>query len=126
MSKELTEKWKNGELENGYYWCRLLDNEVDVFMCHLVAGHFEFSTIKEILAPVPSYEELQKLKEQLQEANEVVKLYAETFIGNKNEDGTFTVYCFGSFPTNKNVYGYQELRYDPRPANDYLKKWGVK
>ena len=73
-----------------------------------------------------SAEYIRKLQEQLKEAKAVVKLYAETLVGNKNEDGTFTIYVFGSFPTNKNVCGYQELRYDPRPAKNYLKKWGVK
>ena len=53
-----------------------------------------------------SAEYIRRLNEQLKEANTVVKLYAETLVGNKNEDGTFTIYVFGSFPTNTNVYGY--------------------
>jgi hypothetical protein len=126
MTKTLTEQYKNKEL-SGWYYVKAKDGSINHWL--LFTDSVEFETdedIEEILAPVPSYDEYKRLQEQLKEANEAIKLYAETFVGNKNEDGTFTIYVFGSFPTNKNVYGYQELRYDPRPAKKYLKKWCVK
>ena len=58
MSKELTEKWKNGELPSGYYY--LTDGkETYIHECFnsihkVVPSRFTF------LAPVPSYEELQQ------------------------------------------------------------------
>ena len=70
MTKSLTEQWKDGKLENGYYWCRILDNEKEAFMQHLIAGHFQYSPsfIKEVLAPVPSYKEWKELKDFKQRA----------------------------------------------------------
>ena len=150
MTKSLTEQWREGKLPEDTYYVQFLCGRYGVYEFEQFKG-FGFDNdlayIKEVLAPVPSYdeyedilqqnvnqesaieiyiEEIKRLQEQLKEANEVIKLYAETFVGNKNEDGTFTVYVFGSFPAKKNVYGYQELRYDPRPAKKWLKKWGVK
>ena len=102
MTKTLTEQWKDGELENGYYYVMVLDNKKDVFMLHLIHGHFEYSSsfIKEVLASVPSYEEyrelldlnvyekdrkkaiglenkIKRLQEQLKEAVKIVNMYWE-------------------------------------------------
>ena len=73
MSKELTEKWENGELPINLYYvidklgretigndCGLRDMMVDAFN----EGNI---FIKEVLAPVPSYEEYKKLEKQLAE-----------------------------------------------------------
>lgn len=108
MSKTLTEKWKDGELIFGKtYWCS--DDEGNVTELVLVSNNRFYERalgievikdVKEVLAPVPSYEELRekeviynttsrcnetllweneslknkvgKLKEQLKEANEVI------------------------------------------------------
>jgi hypothetical protein len=56
MTKDLTEQWKNGELEEGFYY--LKDNEY-IFIDHFNGVSFEETCdfeIKEVLAPVPSYE----------------------------------------------------------------------
>ena len=50
-------------------------------------------------------EENKRLKEQLKEANEVIKKYRVIEMGLRNNKGTLESVC---------------------PAFDYLKKWGVK
>ena len=70
-SQDLTEQWKNGELERGWYYIKKLlknrvvmdfyyGNDVDRWM-----DNYD-EEIKEVLAQVPSYEECQKLKERVQ------------------------------------------------------------
>ena len=75
MSKELTEKWREGRLPDGAYYI-LVDKyeqnepEIDVGIC--CDSNFEWWIVKEVLASVPSYEDFQRLQEQLKEANEVL------------------------------------------------------
>ena len=67
---DLTEKWKAGELKEGWYYIKYEDNHVGIaFACEGLGRDeypfvgFEFEDdIDEVLAPVPSYEELQALK----------------------------------------------------------------
>lgn len=69
MTKDLTEQWKNGELEEGFYY--LKDNEY-IFIDHFNGVSFEETCdfeIKEVLAPVPSYEKWQQMKAFCEEFN---------------------------------------------------------
>jgi len=69
MSKELTEKWKNGELEDGYYYVKVSWGiEEDVCQDYYFSMRDEWEIhindrIKEVLAPVPSYDKVKELKE---------------------------------------------------------------
>lgn len=58
MSKELTEQWRNGTLEDGFYYVKEND---EVFISHC-SRHYLLSVLKdcEVLASVPSYEEWVK------------------------------------------------------------------
>lgn len=70
---DLTEKWKAGELEVGWYYILNLNNVVRIEEANVWVGRYEKpfvgfdddSGIKEVLAPVPSYDELQDMKEYL-------------------------------------------------------------
>lgn len=98
MTKSLTEKWKDGELPEGTYYVMFLCGRYGTYEFEKFKG-FGFDNdlayIKEVLAPVPSYDEYKKmdselkelackndslsmecgkLQEQLKEANKVVKL----------------------------------------------------
>ena len=122
MSKELTKKWKNGVLPDGYYYIDY-DTQQKIFEvedgCATYQGlpaetYFlnDVCLIK-VLAPVPSYEELQKLKKQLEEANEALKevcMHAET--------EQFECRCGWVEPCKDCNAHYS--------ARNYLKKWGVK
>lgn len=68
MSKELTEKWKNGTLEDGYYYVKnkhFLGGETEYY--HVFPSGVKYwggcddEDIEEILAPVPSYDQFVEL-----------------------------------------------------------------
>lgn len=76
-------------------------------------------------------EQIKRLQEQLKEANEVIKLYAETTVGHKQKDGTYGMWiCSGEVawenPLDRIKGRMDYVCYDPRPAKKWLKKRGVK
>lgn len=79
MSKELTEKMKNGELEKGFYYTKSPYGTIVPNTYKLVENStlFMFGFVDEVLAPVPSYEELQELKERVADADKTIKHFAE-------------------------------------------------
>ena len=77
MSKELTEKWKNGKLEDDVYYVKFYTtnppNIMEVGTEYLeTLRKFNGTDRAEVLAPVPSYEELQKLKERIADADKTI------------------------------------------------------
>ena len=61
---DLTDKWKKGELPEGWYWVEYSIDEINgVAMMQYVPefGGFSFTIIKQVLAPVPSYDEWKAL-----------------------------------------------------------------
>lgn len=116
MTKTLTEQWKNGELEEGYYYVKVNDIENIVLdeYCRWYSAkekpkkEFTYgASIEEVLRPVPTlheYDELlkkiDKLKKQLKEANMVIKRELRR---QSPKDGVLL-----------------------GDMNDYLEKWGVK
>ncbi len=71
----LTEQWKKGELPYGRYYVELAYNGNNIIMAEywwdkaLTLDDHEYSReeVKRILAPVPSFEQWQQLKELLKE-----------------------------------------------------------
>lgn len=66
---DLTEKWKSGELEKGAYYVKdergnvYIDEYDDEYSCgYYLRTCFSSDCVSEVLAPVPSYEELQSLE----------------------------------------------------------------
>ena len=59
------------------------------------------------------------LRGQLNEANDAIKYYANSFYGDKQKDGTYLI-C-----TRENACGRVEVTYNPNIAKDYLKKWSI-
>lgn len=83
VSKTLTEQWKKGKLPSGEYWCLSICGDVDKLYCYQ-NSFWKYKTeddyygipveIKQVLAPVPSYEEwLEKTKSLKVLANEYCK-----------------------------------------------------
>lgn len=74
MTKTLTEQWKNGELLAGLYYFRKNDGLIYIEFHDDYRG---FCTpeeyIKEVLAPVPSHSEYQKLQKRLEIATKALK-----------------------------------------------------
>lgn len=66
-SEHLTEKWKKGEIPNGYYWIRLSWGGMIIMayytgfdgLFELDDHYYDSDEISEVLAPVPSYDEWQ-------------------------------------------------------------------
>lgn len=68
MSKELTEQWKNGTLPENWYYIHLKSNcgNIDCITINYcdedgVFEEYPDEDIKEVLAPVPSYDEYNEL-----------------------------------------------------------------
>ena len=69
-SQHLTEQWKKGALKEGWYYIN--DSQIDYkYSKHSSVDFFitPHEDIKEVLAPVPSYEEWQQLIKFLEEFN---------------------------------------------------------
>lgn len=132
MSKELTEQWWNGTLKEGWYYIHLMSdwgtlNCITINYCDEEGIFEEYpdEDIKEVLAPVPSYYEynelvqkmhklekqLSSISEQLKEAEDVIRFYANTD-GLTEEEKQMTAEKYHL------VYGLKAI--------DYLEKWSVK
>ena len=103
MSKELTEEWRNGTLDRGFYYIVSRSNET--YLCALIDYKTEKHWVKQVLAPVPTYdqfveltEKVEGLEKQLNEANDVLKQIADT----------------------------RYFQYGHKFAQSYIKKWGIK
>ena len=70
---DLTEKWKNGELEKGWYYIKVygkvevarLSKYNQFYNLPVSSGYVANKDIMEVLAPVPSYAEWWKLNQLL-------------------------------------------------------------
>lgn len=97
MSKELTEQWRNGTLPYGFYYLKTKDGRIRADDTVYIVGEKQYRWrytdvvfIEEVLAPVPTCEEWKAayecqlmeseevltLKQQLKEAEKVIKFYA--------------------------------------------------
>lgn len=57
----LTELWQKGELQEGFYFVSDgAEITIDYYLCDYWERHFD-SDVQQVLAPVPSYEEWDKL-----------------------------------------------------------------
>ena len=141
MSKELTEKWKNSKLEYGYYYLQTKDGEmrIDRTTCDVISSVYLWTQtdkdyIQEVLAPIPSYEELQKLKKDLDEyaltykiGNDVNRLTEEENKKLKEQLEEVNEMLLGAkHLTVKDSNGAVMFELVSPEINDYLKKWGVK
>ena len=87
MTKTLTEQWRDGTLEDGAYYI-LVDKyeqnepEIDIGVCY--NSNFEWWIVKEVLAPVPSYEEFQSYEKCADMLIDVNKKWVKTIKENKS------------------------------------------
>ena len=73
---DLTEQWKNGELTEGEKYIQLRDNRI--FTAYFNGKEFREvynSDIKEILAEVPTFEELRANQKWIKSLEEKIKIY---------------------------------------------------
>lgn len=74
MSKELTEQWRNGTIDYGLYYVRIGCRN-DVTIAHTIE---EDLNVKEVLAPVPSYEKSQSYEKCAEMLIDVNKKWEKT------------------------------------------------
>lgn len=79
MTKSLTEKWKDGELEEGFYYIlfasRFDKDYIAIDMFIQDEKDFMYSCcedVKEVLAPVPSYDEFVQQREFVKDHQNVL------------------------------------------------------
>lgn len=78
-TNNLTEQWKKGKLEAGWYYVLLFSNEEYITFIDgnwVVDDRLVGPDIKQVLAPVPSYEEWQSLNELLDSSLQTNKALA--------------------------------------------------
>ena len=90
MTKTLTERWREGTLEDGLYYCKSI---YDIEELYLDGRYFWYPLqqegepvdVQEVLAPVPSYDhfsqlvkKVEQLQEQLAIATKALKEYANS------------------------------------------------
>lgn len=122
MSKELTEKWKNGELEEGLYYIEA-GNEHDICVirnryCPVLFSPYseenafepEFTPVE----PVPTYEEYQDILQQNVNQESAIETYIEQIkeLEERLADAEHILDEMGLA--------------DRWLIDDYFEKWGVK
>jgi predicted nucleic acid-binding Zn-ribbon protein len=140
MSKELTDKWRNGNIQETYYYvkCPWSEGEVDIRYVHNGVDDW-----KEIVDNVPSYTDLCELKQELEICkDEKADLYAKlcsalmqleeckkkTHIlneANMKLENMVGKLCEQLKEANKIIKKLYKESGNPIGC-DYLKKWGVK
>ena len=122
MTKTLTEQWRDGTLDGGYYYIKTrswgCDDkwhikkglEIDYYN-EEVWSIYEDYDIYCVVAPVPSYDhfsqlvkKVERLQEQLKEANELLQT--------------------AGYGSKENMYPFPYVC--PEECRNYLKKWGIK
>lgn len=146
MSKELTEKWKNGTLNGGIYYLLLRDGTTVKDKTVYIVGekqfrwHYSsFDFVKEVLAKVPTYEEWVKegtwytekshneLLKKIEELEQKIHILNEA---NMNMENTIGKFGEQLNEANELLWKIQDCREDreyySEQAYNYLEKWGVK
>ena len=86
VSKTLTEQWKKGELQSGWYWVELKEGTFAEGKKSIILNYlFEFTNdferhpylVEQVLAPVPGYGKYQKLLSDQLAKNEGEEINAE-------------------------------------------------
>lgn len=78
MTKTLTEQWRDGTLPEGCYYVRFFTTKqpyIEICGSEYLGNLAEFNGTDraEVLAPVPSYDEYQKLQKRLEIATKALK-----------------------------------------------------
>lgn len=97
MTKTLTEQWKDGELEKGFYYIKTrwlgcdkkwhYNKEQDIDYLDSDGDWCSVATdsVVEIIGDVPTYADYKRLQEQLKEANEIIANF-RTYDFTRNDE----------------------------------------
>lgn len=128
MSKSLIEKQLNGTLKTGYYYALLYqydgecpeDRDFDDIVRYEGDGRFDYEGcydgVQEVLAPVPSYDEYEELRQRIEELEGQ----------NAFECGCVSERDERIKEAEKIIMAFSKNKYAPKKSiNDYCKKWGL-
>lgn len=73
MTKTLTEQWREGTLPLGTYYILNINGVEEIDKSIAIGELWNNTDLKEVLAPVPSYEEYKKLQKKLEIAIKALK-----------------------------------------------------
>lgn len=122
--KSLTEQWREGTLKGYYYVHIKLDERCeydDIDLIDELTGNFELHCddyIKEVLAPVPSYEEYKEMDNDLKEIaskNDSLAMDNGRLKEQQKEANEAIMSMVGNGPHTADEIG-----------QSYIEKWGVK
>lgn len=93
MTKSLTEKWKNGTLDFGYYYVKLPNERPQIYHSNYLKS---FTAVRdawriEIIAPVPSYDKVKEMIDGDKETIRHLKKILPTIKDKVNYDYLATV-----------------------------------
>lgn len=124
MTKSLTEQWKDGELKSGMYYLKMTDTNGsisrDEYFHPYGFVNWLPEDIKEVLAPVPSYNEYKEMDNDLKEiASKNDSLAMECGKLQEQLKEANNVIC-ALFPLSMNKIKATDCVYR------YMEKWGEK
>ena len=130
MTKSLTEQWKDMTLVDGDYYIRVVPHLLgkEIIVPRYCSGGYcegyKDNEVKEVLSPVPTYEEyLGLLSDQLAK-NEAEEINAE--LEAQLKEANEVIADLSEYPpinTSTRELSFALNRYN---AKNYLEKWGVK
>ena len=142
MKKTLTEQWREGTLNGGYYYLKMKDGNIFIdhteyiFWAHEIRWETKDSSyVKEVLAPVPIYDEYKELTQRvgrLELDNEVLEDVVQECNKRGLENKKLQEQLKEANKLLKTAgYGSKEKMFPlpyvcPEECRNYLKKWGVK
>ena len=66
MTKTLTEQWRKGTLPLGTYYILNINGDEEIDMSVAVGELWNNTDLKEVLAPVPSYEKVKEMSQKIE------------------------------------------------------------
>ena len=78
MSKELTEQWRNGTLENGFYYVKIYNDVVvtSEYFKDIDDEYFynlNYDEVVEVLAPVPTYDQFSQMVKKVERLEQLLE-----------------------------------------------------
>lgn len=129
MSKELTEQWRNGTLEGGWYFLEFENGSIlPVYYCGF-NREFEFRwdwKISKVLAPVPDYTEWKQTEEQVQNLQRMVEQECSKRCELESQLSRISEQLKEANDVLKQIADTRNFQYGHKFAQSYIKRYGMK
>ena len=132
MTEIFTEQWKSGTLREGWYYLSIIPNKkcIDYFTGQDFERYNEWA-IEEVLTFIPSYEELEELRESSDGLSKLMfKSLMNRFVKADEERERLEEQLKEANEVIENMKLCMDDKYDydcvAEDVDIYLEKWGVK